>query len=98
MILLLTCEHCKNKTLICCQIDETEILCAYGECHKISKVNEIEKLKAYVLYLEEQPKKTIFIDYPTILVKTPNDGTRLIRQDDFNSIQWALTQNIKDLK
>jgi hypothetical protein len=79
-------------------LTETSILCANGDCHRQSTVNEIEKLKAYILYLEQNPKpRMMFIDYPTILVKTPN-GCRTVRQNDFNSIQWALTQNIKDLK
>jgi hypothetical protein len=31
------------------------------------------------------------------LFKTRSGGTRLVNKEDFNSIQWAITENINDL-
>lgn len=33
-----------------------------------------------------------------ILIKTKSGGNRLINKNDFNSIQWAVSEKIEDLK
>ena len=102
-----TCEFCKAKTVLFSSINETESKCANGDCAKISKLNRDEMVNLYIKYLEESLTRTAKVckitndkltnlERQSHLVKT-NSGFRLA-YNEFNSIQWALTENIEHLK
>ena len=107
--LWLTCEHCKHKVVLFTDFSQTESKCANGmNCGKMSKLDETEKIEAYINYLEigfDEYKKSFLaecsknkaLSTKQTHVKTLTGGTRIV-YNDFNSIQWSVNQNIKDLK
>jgi hypothetical protein len=77
-------------------------------CGKMSKIDSKERDELYVKFIEdllsaqtketrELRKKLYDLENNGELFRTTN-GFRLVRQANFNSIQWALTQDTKDLK
>ncbi len=98
MILILPCQHCGNKTLLISDLKTTEVLCAFGDCHKVSPVDESAKRTAYIEYLESELTRmqevmkskdlTLAGLKKQCLVKT-HGGVRLV-SPTFDSIQWAV--------
>ena len=101
-VLWLTCVHCKQKTLLFRNMNETTSKCANGDCAKISTFDENEKVGSYITSLENKcidlKKKVDNIpsSIPNEYLLKTNDGHRLVLLER-NSIQWVLTQNIKHL-
>lgn len=97
MILNLTCNHCNQKTLLLNSINETKILCANGDCHKHSDVNQTEKITEYIKFLETEnawlTKKVINLSENILTNKellNTKHGKRLIELNNIDQIQWAL--------